>query len=69
MILCINGNAPIYNKWEGSKTVFCPSEFPWARERIFVDIFRKFGHAPSKFSPALPYTIQFEVILVYQEVM
>jgi len=32
---------------EGSNTLFCSSKFPWERERIFFEIRRKSGHAPS----------------------
>ena len=31
-----------------SKTLFCSSKFPWAREKNFFETFRGFGHAPSK---------------------
>jgi len=31
-----------------STTIFCSSKFPWAGEKYFFEIYRKFGHAPSK---------------------
>jgi hypothetical protein len=33
---------------EVSKTLFCSSKFPWAREKNFFEICVGFGHAPSK---------------------
>jgi len=33
---------------EGSKTLFCSSKFPLAREKKIFEIYRIFGHAPSK---------------------
>jgi hypothetical protein len=39
-----------------SKTQFCCSEFPWARERISPKIIENFGMRSQKGSPALVYT-------------
>jgi hypothetical protein len=33
---------------EISKTLFCPSKFPWTREKDFFEMFGGFEHAPSK---------------------
>ena len=33
---------------EASKALFCPSKFPWARERISSKFIEKIGQAPSK---------------------
>jgi hypothetical protein len=38
---------------EDSKTLFCSLKFPWAREKIFLEIHKQFGQAPSKMSPTL----------------
>ena len=33
---------------EGFKVLFCSSNFPWACERIFFEMYGQFGHTPSK---------------------
>jgi len=40
---------------EGCKTFLCSSKFQYAREKMFFEIYRQFGHAPSKSfaSPAI----------------
>jgi hypothetical protein len=65
MILCINDNAPTYNKGEGCKTLFYPSEFPWAREGIYLKFIENLGTRLQN----VRHPCQFEVILVYQELM
>jgi hypothetical protein len=40
-----------------SKTPFCCSKFPWARERISPKIVENLGKRSQKGSPALLYTI------------
>jgi len=49
IIICINNDAIINNNLrKTSRPIFCYSKFPWARERIFFEIYRQFWHAPSK---------------------
>jgi len=38
---------------EDSKTLFCPSKFPWARGRIYSKFVDNLGTRPQKGSPAL----------------
>jgi hypothetical protein len=33
---------------EVSKTLFCSSKFPWARDKNFFEIYGGFGYTPSK---------------------
>jgi len=49
---------------EGSKTLFCSSKFPWARERIsstkFID---NLGTRPKKGSPDLTYNVPLTLLM------
>ena len=42
---------------EDSKTLFCPSKFPGARERISSKFVENLDTRPPTSSPALPYNI------------
>jgi len=48
---------------EGSKTLFCSSKSPKARERIFffVEIYSQLGTLPQKFPPTVAYANPFYI--------
>ena len=54
---------------EVSKTSFCSSKFPWAREKNFFEICGGFGHAPSKglASPVLHSRLRLPTVFVSEE--
>ena len=48
IIIHINNNSEIKIIMEESKTLFCSSKFPWARERIYSKFIHNLGTRPQK---------------------
>jgi len=49
---------------EGPKTLFCFSNFPWARERIPSKFVDNLGPRPQNSSPALAYKLTSSITIV-----
>ena len=49
---------------EGPKTLFCFSNFPWARERILSKFVDNLGPRPQNSSPALAYKLTSSITIV-----
>jgi hypothetical protein len=48
----MNNNAIINNYYARFYGLIFSSKLPWARKRLFFEIYRKFGHASSKRLPS-----------------
>lgn len=51
---------------EGSKTLVCRSEFPWARGRIYSKFVGNLGTRPQNVSPALVYGLNLVLTLIFK---